>query len=91
MQIPLVFAVEFVTFAIKFILFAVEFITLALEFIPFTQEFVMVTLTAINQSLITRWVIFAKEDTTSGTPDEVILQDPARLCQKSSYSCRKIL
>ena len=59
-----VFAIEFIPFAIKFVAFAIEFITFALEFVTFAQEFIIVTLAATNQLLITRWIIFAMENTT---------------------------
>jgi len=65
------FEVEFVTFAAEFSLFAIEFIgfavkfgALALEFVAFAQSFVIVTLTAANQLLITRWTIFTMTNTT---------------------------
>ena len=61
-----VFAID-VTFAVEFILFAIEFIGFALEFVVFSQEFVIITLTAINQPLIARWIIFAMENTTCDT------------------------
>ena len=44
--------------------FAVEFGTLALELVVSAQKFVIVTLAAINQLLITRWTVFAIENTT---------------------------
>ena len=58
------FAVEFIAFAVEFVLYAIEFIGFALEFIAFAQEFVIIVLTAINQLLITRWIIIAMENTT---------------------------
>ena len=50
------FAVEFMPFAIGVHWFAIDFGTFALEFVTFAQEFLIVTLTAINQPLITRWI-----------------------------------
>ena len=64
------FAVEFVTFAIEFspfvigfVGFAVEFVGFAIELVTFAQEFITTTLAAINQSLITRYIIFTMKNT----------------------------
>ena len=51
-------------FAIDFVGFAVEFGAFTLEFVTFAHKFVIVILAATNQLLITRWTIFAMENTT---------------------------
>ena len=58
------FAIEFVTFAVEFVRFAIELVGFAIELIAFAQEFIIIILTAMNQPLITRWIIFAMENTT---------------------------
>ena len=56
--------------------FVIEFVTLPLDFVTFTQEFIIVTLTAINQLLITHsGIIFANELTEAGTCSGTVLGD----------------